>query len=66
MCTGGNSAAFRSNVHPCASLSVAMNIETESVGCYHDENRGPRTDKQRCLPVDLVRSFAKNKVNTSC
>jgi len=61
VCTGRNSPAFRSNVQPYTSLSVAMNTEAESVGCQHGENRGPRTDKQRCLPVDLVRGLCEKQ-----
>jgi len=59
--TGRNSTAFRSNVDPCTSLSVAMNTEAESVGRHHGKNRGPRTGKQRCLTVDLVRGFCEKQ-----
>ena len=61
MCIGTNSAALGSNVQPCTSLSVAMNTEAECVGCHHGENRGPRMDKQRCLPVDLVRGLCRKQ-----
>jgi hypothetical protein len=61
VCTGRNSAAFRSNVQPCTSLSVAMNTEAECVGCHHGEKRGPCMDKQRCLPVDLVRGLCEKQ-----
>lgn len=61
VCIGRNSAAFQSNVQLCTSLSVAMNTEAECVGCHHGENHGPRMDKQRCLPVDLVRGLYKKQ-----
>jgi hypothetical protein len=61
VCTGRNTAVFRSNAQPCTSLSVAMNIEAECVGFHQGENRGPRMDKQRCLPVDLVRELCEKQ-----
>lgn len=61
MSTGRNSAAFRSNVLACTSLSVAMNTEAECAGFHHGGNRGPRIDKQRCLPVDLVRGLCEKQ-----